>query len=161
MKKNILTKSMIMLSVAAFTAGCFVKYPEDAPVTPQRTYGIWQVKDCVISAKRADLTLMSDARLSDEKFLVKIKSDRPLVGIPLVRHTKQPRYVPPVEGSGDSFSFEVPFHPALISRMEDDDGFLVVTYRPKTDKMIKMQAYFETQQLARALTDLHASSCVK
>jgi hypothetical protein len=162
MKKIILLKTCTLtIAGIALSACSSLQFPEEAPVTPQSSYGIWSVNDCKINAKRADITLSSDARLSAETYRVKIKSDVPLKGIPLVRHTAQTRYVPAVEGANSTFSFDVPFHPALVSKMNRDNSFLVVTYRPEGEGSTKKQAYFATHQLADALTDLSLSPCVK
>ncbi len=161
MKKNILTKTCAIALIGASISACVTKYADEKPVIVKKHYGIWNVSDCMISSRRADISLTSDARLSAETYRVRIKSDVPLEGIPLVRHTAQPKYVPAVEGANGVFSFDVPFHPALVSRLNKQDGFLVITYRPAGEGSQKKQAYFATHQLADALTDLSVSPCVK
>lgn len=161
MKKNILGMRLSLALSAATLAGCSATYQEEPLTEMKPTYSIWTVENCVISAERAGITLSSDGRLSDNKFSVRITSDTPLEGIPLVRHTAQTRFVPPVEGANQHYSFEVPYIPAVVSRLEKEHGFLVVTYRPTGGSMRKMQAYFSTPELAVALKDLATSPCVK
>ena len=146
---------MFGLALSLTLAACSSQYvaelePASGQPAPSADTGIWEIGNCNVAAKRADITLKTDTSLSNEMMYMKISSDLPLEKVPSLSMNTLPRYGIRLEGRGRHFGFEIPYSPAAVARFIHPNSFIVVNYKV-AGQMKEMKALFSTSGLAEGV----------
>ncbi len=162
------TNALLLITVCAFSllgGACGMnmqKVPGQMTVLPEEdriaaeqadattSYGIWKLEKCRLTAKRADILLSTDARLSDDTLSLRVISDVPLAHAPKIQIAGLEMLPLAIEGRDRAYGLDLPYTPQTVTRYLSPDTFVVVTYRPlKTGTPLK--AIFATRHLPVAI----------
>lgn len=90
----------------------------------------WKINHCSISGTSADITLSTDASISNNKVHFKLKSAVPLKNAPEIELNTARFTGFDLEGTGSGFGFEVEYTPMQVSYLLKPEAALVAAYKP-------------------------------
>lgn len=172
--KHLLLTCSIVASTAL--AGCAAKHEAGptigAAATPtmmqdeniHKTYGIWQIDGCELSATRAGVTLKTDGYTSTPSLgTYRFVLTTPTVPVyaPKVSLMGIDYALPAPTGRGRSWAFSVPADAQTFSHMINDDVFIQVAYLPQPTRLnpvqVPLKYIFSAAKLPDALVQLDKS----
>jgi hypothetical protein len=160
------TKTLFPLVLGTLLAGC-AGLPADKriPITQERLaqarlvekeFGIWSLRNCHLHAKRADIEIFTDGRMTANSIFFRLRSHYPLTEAPRIAIWGVGGFNIDLDGRDDTWSFKFPFGPADVARMLSDDVFIVIEYQP-TDNPRRLNAVFPAVALPDALKYVSAN----
>lgn len=122
--------------------------------------GFWNVDDCRITGKSADIELSTDAMLSHQSIHFRLISDVPLKQAPELQLNTAKFTGFELEGSGRGFGFEMVYTPMQVSYLMHENAALIVEYEPIYSDMdgefYAYHAMFPMNELPSLIADVSA-----
>ncbi|MBI1363096.1 MAG: hypothetical protein GC134_03850 [Proteobacteria bacterium] len=150
---------------AALSAGCAttdkvaVNTPKERLAEARQTvkeFGIWTLKDCQLHAKRADIEIFTDGRMTGNTLFFRMVAHEPLLTAPKLSLWGVGGFNLDLDGRDNTWSFKFPFGPADAAKMISDDVFVVVGYQI-AESIRPLNAVFSARELPAALEYLSAN----
>lgn len=148
-------KKINLLIISALLAGCTVNYdyPEIKQTTVQEHYGIWDLKQCQLSAQRADIKVILTDIYKEDKARVVVISSVDLENTPKINIYGLEGYDFDLIGANKSYVIEIPTGLLEQARMHLNQTFLQVQYQVKGSDYYR-KAIFSLQEFPQAMLDI-------
>lgn len=148
-------KKINILILSACLAGCSVNYNYPEYETPilEKHYGIWDVKECQLHAKRADVKVSLTDIYKEDTVRMAIRTEKELTGAPKISVFGLEGYDFALIGAGRFYSVEIPTGILEQSRMHLNQTFLQVRYQIEGTDYFR-RAIFPLEQLPKAMLDI-------